>query len=177
MIAVGYDMYLRLLEEAVLEEKGEAPKVQRSCTADINVEACIDKSYVSIGEQRMDLYRRMAAIRNTEDADELFDEIIDRFGEPPTGVRNLIHIALLRGDSAAIGITEIRQFGGALHFRTESVDLDQIEQVEAQPYFRKRVSLYTKEDKVFLKLLLNKNHDPLKEARYFVAAMKKQETE
>ena len=82
MMSVGYDMYLKLLDEAVLEEKGEAPK-EPDCTADLNVTANVDKNYVSRGEERMDLYRRMAAIRSQEDADELLDEIIDRYGDPP----------------------------------------------------------------------------------------------
>ena len=65
-------MYLKLLDEAVLEEKGEAPKeIPPDCTADLNITANIDKNYVTPGEQRMDLYRRMAAIRSQEDADDL----------------------------------------------------------------------------------------------------------
>ena len=63
MISIGYDLYLKLLEEAVLEERGEKPS-RRSPAADLDVTANIDKSYVSSGEQRMDLYRRMAAIRS-----------------------------------------------------------------------------------------------------------------
>ena len=175
MVAVGYDMYLRLLEEAVLEEKGEAKEELRNCTADINVSACIESFYVKAGEQRMDLYRRMAAIRNAYDADELMDEIIDRYGEPPTGVKNLINIALLRADAAALGITEIRQFGGALHFRTEQADLDLIEELEKQPAYRRKLSLTAKDGKVTLKLLLSDKDCPLKRARAFVKALGKTE--
>ena len=79
MMSVGYDMYLKLLDEAVLEERGEKPK-EPDCTADLNVTANVDKDYVIRGEERMDLYRRMAAIREQEDADDLLDEIIDGFG-------------------------------------------------------------------------------------------------
>ena len=96
MMTVGYDMYLKLLEDAVLEERGEEAQKEPECTADLTVTANINKDYVSSGEQRMDLYRRMAAIRTKEDADELLDEIVDRFGDPPKGVMNLIAIALLR---------------------------------------------------------------------------------
>ena len=100
-------MYLKLLDEAVLEEKGEAPKAPE-CTADLNVTANVDKDYVSRGEERMDLYRRMAAIRSQEDADDLLDEIVDRYGEPPKGVLNLIDIALLRAKARQVGIKDIR---------------------------------------------------------------------
>ena len=173
MVSVGYDMYLRLLEEAVLEEKGEAPKPRLTCTADLSVEACIPNYYVPTVEQRMDLYRRMAAIRNLADADELLDEIADRFGEPNTGVKNLINIALLRAECAALSISEIRQFAGALHFKMETMDLlSKIDEAEQQPYFRKRLSLYTKEESLFVKLLIPKDKDPLKEAKYLMAAFK-----
>ena len=176
MVSVGYDMYLRLLEEAVLEEKGEAPKAQLSCTADLNVEACIPKYYVTTVEQRMDLYRRMAAVRNGHDAEELLDEIVDRFGEPEKGVTNLIDIALLRAQCAALGISEVRQFAGALHFRLETMELlDRVDTTEQIPYFRKRLSLYSKEEKLFMKLLLPKDKSPLKEAQYLISALEKKE--
>ncbi len=106
MLSVGYDMYLKLLEDAVLEERGDQKEVVPECAADLNITANIDKGYVTSGEQRMDLYRRMAAVRDQEDADELLDEIVDRYGDPPKGVLNLIDIALLRAKAAKAGITE-----------------------------------------------------------------------
>ncbi len=175
MIAVGYDMYLRLLEEAVLEEKGEKPASTLSCTADLNVEACITNSYVASPEQRMDLYRRMAAIRTEHDAEELLDEIVDRYGEPPKAVLRLIDIALLRSEAAALGISEIRQHSNALHFLMETVDLDQIELVEKQSVYRKRLNLAPKDKKVMLKLLLREQESPLKAAQNLVQALKKSE--
>ena len=97
LIDVGYDMYLKLLEEAVLEEKGEAPARRASTTADLAVTANIPESYIPSEEQRMDLYRRIALIRTESDADDVLDELIDRFGEPPTSVTTLVRVALLRG--------------------------------------------------------------------------------
>ncbi|MFR2946997.1 MAG: transcription-repair coupling factor, partial [Oscillospiraceae bacterium] len=79
MMSVGYDMYLKLLDEAVREEQGMKP-AEPECTADLSITANIDKSYVERGEERMDLYRRMAAIRTQADADDLLDEIVDRYG-------------------------------------------------------------------------------------------------
>ena len=115
MMSVGYDMYLKLLDEAVLEEQGQAPKLP-DCTADLNVTANVDKNYVSRGEERMDLYRRMAAVRAQEDADDLLDEIVDRYGEPPKGVLNLIDIALLRAQAREVGIKDIKQKAGDVLF-------------------------------------------------------------
>lgn len=82
MIDVGYDMYLKLLEEAVLEERGEKPEQRAECAADLAVSANIPESYVPSQEQRMDLYRRIALVRTEAEADDLMDEVIDRFGRP-----------------------------------------------------------------------------------------------
>ena len=103
LLSVGYDMYLKLLEEAVLEERGEKPERPTECAADLSVAASIPDRYVPSPEQRMDLYRRIAAIRSEEDADDLTDELIDRYGDPPRTVNNLIAVALLRADAARSG--------------------------------------------------------------------------
>ena len=76
LLSVGYDMYLKLLEEAVLEERGEKPERPTECAADLSVAASIPDRYVPSPEQRMDLYRRIAAIRTDEDASDLLDEML-----------------------------------------------------------------------------------------------------
>ena len=96
LLSVGYDMYLKLLEEAVLEERGEKPELRAECAADLTVAASIPDRYVPSPEQRMDLYRRIARIRSEEEADDLVDELVDRYGDPPRPVNNLISVALLR---------------------------------------------------------------------------------
>ena len=83
LMSVGYDLYLKLLEEAVLEERGEEKQIETECAADLTVNANIPERYVPSPEQRMDLYRRIAAIRTNDDASDLMDEMIDRYGEPP----------------------------------------------------------------------------------------------
>ena len=116
LLSVGYDMYLKLLEEAVLEERGEKPQRPAECAADLTVAASIPDRYVPSPEQRMDLYRRIAAIRSEADADDVTDELIDRYGDPPRTVNNLISVALLRAAAADNGITEISQKGASLLF-------------------------------------------------------------
>src|SRR5699024_8574570 len=96
MMSVGYDMYLQLLEDAVLEEKGEGKKVAAECSADLTVNANIPERYVPSAEQRMDLYRRIAAVRGPEDASDLMDELMDRYGDIPQSVHTLLDVALLR---------------------------------------------------------------------------------
>ena len=122
MIDVGYDMYLRLLEEAVHEERGEPVPVRAECSADLAVSANIPESYVPGAAQRMDLYRRIALIRNEADADDMIDELIDRFGDPPRCVNALVSVALLRGDAGSAGITDISQKSGRLLFQFREFD-------------------------------------------------------
>ena len=167
MMSVGYDMYLKLLDEAVLEEKGEAPKGP-DCTADLNVTANVDKDYVSRGEERMDLYRRMAAIRSQEDADDLLDEIVDRYGEPPKGVLNLIDIALLRAQARSLGIKDIRQKGEDVFFVLTNLNFDAVGNLCADPDYKARVVFQANAKEPTLKLRLAPGSDSLKQSKVFV---------
>ncbi len=107
MESVGYDMYLKLLSEAVNEENGEAVKDDIPCTVDLNVSAHIPESYIESLSARLGIYKRIAAIRNDDDASDVIDELCDRFGEPPQSVMGLIDIAILRNKAAAADIAEI----------------------------------------------------------------------
>jgi len=167
MMSVGYDMYLKLLDEAVLEEKGEAPKAP-DCTADLNVTANVDKTYVSRGEERMDLYRRMAAVRSQEDADDLLDEIVDRYGEPPKGVLNLIDIALLRANARSCGIQDIKQKGGDVHFTLSNLNFDAVGSLCNDPDYKARVTFLANAKQPTLKLKLSPKVDSLKQSKVFI---------
>ena len=167
MMSVGYDMYLKLLDEAVLEEKGEAPKAPE-CTADLNVTANIAKDYVERGEERMDLYRRMAAIRSDEDADDLLDEIVDRYGEPPRGVLNLVDIALLRAKAKECAITDIRQKAGEVWFTLAELNLDAVGSICSDADYQKRVQFVASAKVPTLRLKLVPKIDSLKQSKIFV---------
>ncbi len=172
MMSVGYDMYLKLLDEAVLEEKGEAPKLP-DCTADLNVTANVDRDYVSRGEERMDLYRRMAAIRTQEDADDLLDEIIDRYGEPPKGVLNLIGIALLRAHAQQVGIQEIRQKAGDVLFTLHNLNFEAVSALCADPSYKARVQFVATAKVPTLRLRLASGVDSLRQSSVFIERYKK----
>ena len=167
MMSVGYDMYLKLLDEAVLEEQGQAPKAP-DCTADLNVTANVDKHYVSRGEERMDLYRRMAAVRTQEDADDLLDEIVDRYGEPPKGVLNLIDIALLRAKARAVGIKEIRQKSGDVYFTLANLNFEAVGNLCADPDYKLRVTFLPNAKEPTLRLKLSTGVDSLKQSKVFI---------
>ncbi len=167
MMSVGYDMYLKLLDEAVLEEKGEAPKAP-DCTADLNVTANVDKRYVERGEERMDLYRRMAAIRSQEDADDLLDEIVDRYGEPPRGVLNLIDIALLRAQAREVGIKDIKQKAGDVLFALHNLNFEAVGSLCADPDYKTRVTFLASAKEPTLRFKLSAGVDSLKQCKIFV---------
>ncbi len=172
MMDVGYDMYLKLLEEAVLEEKGEKPPVRTECAADLSVTANIPEKYVPNAEQRMDLYRRIALIRTEADADDLTDELIDRFGDPPGAVNALIHVALLRGEAGRAGISDISQKGNMLYFKVENFDMETLSALYAQKEFKNRVRLEAgREPRLGLKL--KPGARPIPEARALIAAWQK----
>lgn len=172
MMSVGYDMYLKLLDEAVLEERGEKPK-EPDCTADLNVTANVDQDYVARGEERMDLYRRMAAIRTQEDADDLLDEIVDRYGEPPKGVLNLIDIALLRAQARQAGIQDIRQKAGDVLFTMFNLNFEAVSAICADPDYKARVQFVATAKQPTLRLKLVSGADSLRQSKIFVERYRK----
>lgn len=168
MMSVGYDMYLKLLEEAIIEERGEKPQRRVECSADLSVSATIPERYVPSGEQRMDLYRRIAQIRNEEDADEIGDELIDRFGDPPASVNALIRVALLRGEAERAGIYEISQKAGRVRFKLTDFDMEQVTRLYGHKEFGGRIKVEAgNEPMISVKL---KTADVLGEATAFVRA-------
>ena len=142
MTSVGYDMYLKLLNDAVLEQQGKSDRIRRECTADLAISAYIPEKYIPVAQQRMDLYRRIAAIRTQEDSADVLDEIIDRYGEPPQAVQLLLEVALLRSMAADCGITDITQRGREIIFSfSPQVDISAIVSVCGMARYRRRLHL------------------------------------
>ena len=168
MLSVGYDMYLKLLEEAVLTEQGQPAPQRTECAADLSIAASIPDRYVPAPEQRMDLYRRIAAIRSEEDADDLVDELIDRYGEPPRTVNNLISVALLRAAAAQAEITDISQKNGQLVFTLGRFSLEQFSGLCGMEKYKNRL-LLTPGDVPRFTFRLRKGEDPLRAAQALVA--------
>lgn len=125
MESVGYDMYLKLLEEAVAEEKGEKqPDVEEpECLIDLPVDASIPGDYITSTPQRLAMYKAIANIRSQESANDVYDELTDRFGIPPAPVYGLVEIALLRNTAMKLGIYEIKQKGTEVVFYFNDVDV------------------------------------------------------
>ena len=127
---VGYDMYLKLLAEAFSEEKGEENRnAEIDCIIDVNIEAHIPENYIYNLSQRLDVYRRIADIRDKADCDDVLDELRDRFGKVPQAVEGLIEIALIRNIANSLGIYEIRQNNSSLQLYVKSVNSDGTEKI------------------------------------------------
>lgn len=128
MEAVGYDMYLKLLNDAVAEEKGEkiADEEEKECLIDLPIEAHIPDDYISSTSQRLSMYKKIAAVRTDEDANDVYDELKDRFGNPPPSIYGLIQISLMRNKAANLGIYEITQRNGSVLFYMKEPDINYI---------------------------------------------------
>ena len=167
MIDVGYDMYMKLLSEAVLEARGIETPQRADCSADLAVAANIPERYIESSEQRMDIYRRIALIRTEEEADDLTDELIDRFGETPPGVNSLIHVALLRGEAGRAGISDISQKQGNLRFTVENFDMEKVSALYARPEYTGRLRVDAAGAKPCLCLKIKDKKRVIDEARRF----------
>ena len=167
MVDVGYDMYMKLLSEAVLEARGIEVPQRADCSADLAVAANIPERYIASAEQRMDIYRRIAAIRTEEEADDLTDELIDRFGETPPGVNALIHVALLRGEAGKAGITDISQKAGCLRYTVADFDMEKVSALYARPEYKGRLRVEAG-SKPCLSVKIQNKARVIDEARRFV---------
>ena len=121
--AIGYDLYIKLLNDAVLEEKGEAPKERGECLVSLSHDAYIPEKYVKYSGQRMALYKRIALISNQYDADDIADELLDRFGDMPDAVDNLLKIALIRAEAVDLGIKKITEANGEIRMYQDTLNI------------------------------------------------------
>ena len=168
MMSVGYDLYLKLLEEAVQEEKGEMPKPRVDCAAELLLSANLPAAYVPDAGQRVDLYRRIALIRTEEQKSDMLDELIDRFGEPPAEAVALLDIALLRSQASGQGIAEIKQQDGRLLLTFAETDFARLSVLCGDSDFRGRL-LLNAGSSPYLSLRLNRGEEPLAMAQTLVA--------
>ena len=109
MESVGYDMYLKILNEAVLEEKGITPKEKTECDINIGRDSYIPEKYISSPAQRIDIYKKIAAIENEADVDDIADELLDRYGDLPSSVETLLSISLIRALACECEFIQIDQ--------------------------------------------------------------------
>ena len=169
MEAVGYDLYLKLLSEAVSEETGQAehrPPVE--CMIDLQIDAHIPESYIENLSQRIDIYKKIASLQTSEDVLELNDELIDRFGDPPSAVAGLVEVALIRNIASELGFKEISQKDGRVLFYPETLDIQAAAQIAGQ--MRGQV-LVNAGAKPYLAVKVRENENPIATIRNTLGRM------
>ena len=116
MEAVGYDLYCKMLNEAVKNLKGEDTAPDFLTTVELEVDAYIPASYIVNEQQKLDIYKRIAGVETESESAEMKEELLDRFGTVPKSVDNLLRIALLRAQAHKLYIMEIKGRPGELRF-------------------------------------------------------------
>jgi transcription-repair coupling factor (superfamily II helicase) len=139
MSAVGYDLYCKMLNEAVKTEKGEEQEVDFDTLVDITIDSYIPQNYIRDEAQKLDIYKRISDISTEEEKSDILDELLDRFGDPPRAVRNLAEVSLLRSECHKAYITEIRERKGfivAKLYKKAGINADRIPAVieKMSPY-------------------------------------------
>jgi transcription-repair coupling factor (superfamily II helicase) len=168
METVGYDMYMQMLNEAIAEVKGEKIKKALNCTVDIQIEAYIPEEYIGDNTSRIEMYRKIASVRDESDESELIDELIDRYGEPPKAIIGLIQVSLLRNTASNLGITEITQRNGSLQFYILSPDPLQIATLSGK--YGRRI-IFSCMDKPYIGVKLLPEQNPSALMREVIMAM------
>ena len=157
--AVGYDLYIKLLNEAVLEERGEKVEVKPECLVSLNFNAFIPEKYVPFAAQRIGFYKRIALIDNDYDRLDILDELIDRYGDMPKPAENLLMIALIRANALKCGINSISQEGNEFRVTPSHIDIEIWSEVEENFDGKMKIILSSKP---YISLRPNRNADALK---------------
>lgn len=156
--AIGYDLYIKLLNRAVLEEKGEREEEEVECTVSLQFDAYLPEKYVPYPAQRMALYKKIALISTEEDLSDITDELVDRFGEPPKPTQNLLQIALIHNAAVKCGITSIKQSAADIHITPQKLDFDIWSELSARYPGRLRMVMT---GDTHIRLRLQPSDDPL----------------
>lgn len=159
MEAVGYDLYVKMLGQAIATARGETPPPDKSdCLVDISIDAYLPEDYIPDPAGRIEAYKRIAAIETTADAEDVLDELIDRYGSPPKSVQGLVDVSLVRVTAARVGIVEIVQRSDMLILYSDVVGPQQLAAVMDQ--YPHRV-LYNALGRPYFSLRVQKGENPL----------------
>ena len=122
-MSIGYILYVKSRNQAIPIEKGEEIKTETSdCLIDITVDAYIHEKYIPYTKNRIESYKRIASLENSEDVSDLLDEFVDRYGDVPQSVMGLIDISLLRVVASSVGIYEVTQRKDCIMFYSNAFD-------------------------------------------------------
>ncbi len=117
MDAIGYDLYCKILHQAVKEVKGEVTEEEFETVVDLSMDAFIPDTYITNEFQKLEFYKKIAGIMNDQDYEDISDELMDRYGPLPAPVKNLLRIANLKASAHRASFTEIKERAGSLTIR------------------------------------------------------------
>ncbi len=175
MEAVGYDLYLKMLSEAVSEETGNQevrPAVE--CMIDLQIDAHIPESYIENLSQRIDIYKKISTVQSPEDVLDLNDELIDRFGDPPDAVAGLVEVALVRNTASLLGFKEISQREDRILLFPQELNMQQAAGVAAAMKGRVMVNAGAKP---YLAVKISKKGNPIDTIKETLETIRKVSTE
>ena len=174
MAEVGYDLYCKLLNASVMKLKGESTVSSEFDTAiDLTIDAFLPDSYIPNENQKLDLYKRIASITGQEDYEDMLDELMDRYGEPPSSVQNLLRVALIKSEAHDVCLTELSQKGHELCFVLwEKAPIDPDRVGPFMQRYRKRLRFVSGDKPHFAYELPSGIYNVLSEAHQLIGDMK-----
>ena len=156
MEAVGYELYIKLLSQAISQERGETPtKKSEDCVMDIQLDAYIPDKYISSVAQRLDIYKRIVTVSTEEQKSDMVDEILDRYGEPPKSVLNLLEISYLRNWASTLGFYNISLKDGWISFSSNFINETNIKNLNK--LFKGKICSNLNANKRFVTVKLSKD--------------------
>lgn len=144
---IGYELYVRMLEESIREVKGEKLNLKEQTQIELSVDAYIPSNYITDNNQKIDMYNKIARIESREDLNEIFEELIDRFGDVPKAVVNVMNVSYLKSISTKLNFSKISERNKSVVFKFDKDDKTILELVSKL------------EDSLFAKLEFNLNED------------------
>jgi len=124
MASIGYDLYMKILNEAILEEKGEKVVPKTECTVEVNISAYIPETYIKNANQRIDTYKKISLIENEEDMRDIYDELTDRYGTIPDVTYNILKISLIRAMGSSCNVVKIERKSDGILFYPEKINVE-----------------------------------------------------
>ncbi len=172
--AVGYDMYMRILEETVKEKKGEKVTEEITCKVDIKVDAYIPDTYIENHDLRMDMYKKIATVKTEDDLSDILDELCDRFSEIPEPCVNLCEISLIKSMAEELGIFAVTDFNFKITFKFAGKDAVNIEKLsELSEKFPGKITILSGQTPAFAyKYYSQENDDKLSNVKKILQILK-----
>lgn len=170
---IGYEMYCRLLETAIKELNGKPEEKEFETLVDLNINAYIPTDYIEDEVQKLEMYKKIAGIKDKNDYYNVFDEVTDRFGQPPKVVQNLLDVVLIKAYAHVLGVTNIKQRANAIVFTLgKDADIDTSKFMELVKLYGKDLSYTNYEKNALITFKAKDDKKILKETTEFLEKFK-----